>query len=127
MNDGPHPPRIDLVRIRFPTDSITIGDIKRVEPHVFADWECKHWDSQTRAVGTRLWEHALADQAFCRALGMAPVTLKSSRALILDVLGEGYRAYGLSSGEFEDEELARSIETQAIAQAMEYMRGRAGP
>lgn len=108
-------PRLDVVQIKFPTDAITLGQMRDKESERFAtdDFVSGH----LQALSTRAIEYVLAEKAFAAALGLPDPVGHWHRAFIVELLGDAYREYGLSAGPHEDEQLARRIEGQAVEQA----------
>ncbi len=112
--------QLNLSIIALPTDAITLGTIRRMQPNVFSVTIGKDRRiADCDALSTQYFEIKLAEKAFARASGRAdphPSDL-ASRESIADVLEEAYLQYGLASGPASARELIRAIERDAAAQA----------
>lgn len=108
--------RLDFSKIAFPTDSVSIGRIRRIEPDVVDEDDVRVEDSTLRAAISH--EVAVAVEAFRTAQGHSPTTDGlEQRGHNLEVLNEVYVLYGLSAGMHQTDQLLREIESQAAAQA----------
>lgn len=134
---SPEPPKIDLSRIDFPSDRITIKAVRATRPGSGFDAKVAEYpegkDAFDELVACLSTERELASKAFDAALrGVDPKRIgtrdhKSAwdRQEIISALDSEYRAYGLSSGRQQSIQLIRQIEAQAVAQAKEHLgRGR---
>jgi hypothetical protein len=114
-------PTLDISRINFPLDRVTIGTVRKAARR-FDELEEQMFDDLEAGIWT---ERLIARQAFDAELqGVKPNRIgKVNLELALDrrewVSGMDplYRNYGLSSGPKQSAELIRGIEAQAIAQA----------
>lgn len=129
-------PKIDFKRIDFPTDKITVKDLRRVFPKLSYDSWTEDRD-ETRLPGG-VWhrrmtldsaldalieyERDYAEQAFLQALG---VPVSDSRVYVLqdvvDTVSAEYIKLGLATGDHQVAELVRGVERQAVAQANQYL------
>ena len=126
MNDGPPPPpSLDSSAIAFPMDVVTLGDMRRREPELFAGPFVMSTASNSDVLATHSIERLLAEKAFARAAGFTEPFPGESRAALVDDLDEAYRGYGISSGIQATRELVRKFEAAAAAQA-ELLLGRQG-
>jgi hypothetical protein len=125
MPDKSDTPTLDLMKIAFPTDSLTIGELRRLMPNRFSRGNLGRTDLLDIEVGGVLGvEIDLAKRAFYKALGIPePDPDWEPRAALIDILDDGYKRLGLSTGRNKTRELARAIERAAIEQA-EGLKGR---
>jgi hypothetical protein len=113
---------VDYSSIVFPTDRITLADIRRVHPAGFEDDPAQGFNhpAPVNDVNTAVYiERLLAHAAFDRALGRSTDVLRDAatdRAGCVEELTQYYRTYGLAEGPQHTEQLVRRIEAQATAQ-----------
>jgi hypothetical protein len=129
-------PQIDFSQIEFPSDRLTIRDLRRAFPHAFDLPGQEAHRSQERGYGRQSVgdaldgiidaERLLAGRAFKEALGEPYSNDEAAQARwdIIEGLVSDYRRAGLASGEHQSNELIRGIESQAADQAQRH-RGRA--
>lgn len=125
MPDDPPLDYIDYTSLRFPSDRITIRDMRRAHPDRF-DVEggrrfAEPEDEEDFLVGTLIYmERLVARAAFEAALGK-PGDLYAERALekegCVEEMAEMYRRYGVSTGLEHTRQLLRDLESQAAQQA----------
>ena len=123
-------------KIAFPTDRITIGDLRRVYASEIAE-DAKTWNKQfassrllTGRAGTDMGstladERALANKAFLAALGR-PDNPVEDREEMIRSLARDYVRFGLASGLEHTRQLVRTFEAAAAAQAQALLGGAAG-
>jgi hypothetical protein len=136
---GDNLPAIDFRRIAFPSDGLTVGVLRRLFPKQFdsepdtsffsgSPFRSAHGlEHAEDAVGGMLYmERQLALSAFSLTVGdphpkrsLAPEDRDDYAA----ELGQLYVRYGIAPGNAAAQQLIRSIESQAIAQAA----GHGGP
>lgn len=114
---------IDYTSISFPSDRITVRDIRKAHPDLI-DVEGDHFFGEPEAADTVgnviLLERLLARAAFEAALGKSGNVINErglSRADCLEDLAPLYATYGVASGPEHTEQLVRDFEAQAAAQA----------
>jgi hypothetical protein len=120
-------PKLDLEQITFPTDHLTVRDIRQ-------EWyrATTRFQITTSLVknldGLIDTERELAEFAFYEALGV-----EASRPRVFggtdsarEVLAHEYERRGIASGQHAAELLVSSIEKQAAAQATEFLGRRPG-
>jgi hypothetical protein len=130
-------PKIDLSRIDFPSDRITVKALRAARPGSGFDDKVAVYPEGKNAfdefVACLSTERELAGKAFDAALqghdlkriGKGDHKPAWDRQEIVSALDSEYRAYGLSSGRQQSIQLIRQIEAQAVAQAEEHLgRGR---
>lgn len=126
MADGPE---IDLTRIEFPSDGMTIKDIRRIWPVAVDTGE--NVDLFSRPVGGRAGEILFSMLTMERDLAKATYGLELGRKpdisyadndvkLLVEDLSEIYIRVGLGSGPHHAGQLIRSIESQAVSQARQH-------
>jgi hypothetical protein len=108
---------VDITKISLPTDGITLGAMRRAEPHRFERRALEDGLSGTQAVAILLWEYMLADKAFAQALGGPDPHPNTPRSTITGILDDAYRTYGISNGTETSFQLIRRIEAAAADQA----------
>ncbi len=110
--------QIDLTKIKFPSDSLSILDVRKRYPH--------HVDSRrSESVSPSLddilsgiidGERKLAEIAFHKAIG-SPSRLAPYQESQRESVAEGYIEFGLARGPQHAAQLIRDIEVQATKQA----------
>jgi hypothetical protein len=128
-------PQIDFTRIEFPTDKLTIKDLRKTDPEAFDVEPAKKpgrpdhlWPRplhrmslDTLLAATLDSERILAEMAFKTALGQpVKITGMGDREVIFENLGSDYVSLGVAGGEHEAHEMLRGIEAQAVAQARQH-------
>lgn len=107
-------PVLDLRCIALPSDVLTLGRVRAIEPKLHRGRAILLGESHAAAAVNH--ELEIAHHAFRAALGDPPA-IQWSRADNVEVLDEVYRQYGLSTGLHATEELVKEIERQAATQA----------
>jgi len=109
---------VDHERIECPSDRITLGQMRKAEPHLF-EAEFLRGGSAAQAEAHALYsiELRLAQDAFDSALGLPKGKSGFDREWWVEVLDEAYQLYGVSCGTYETRELVRAIEFAAASQA----------
>jgi hypothetical protein len=123
-------PIINFAAIRFPTDQLTVADLRRIYPQSF-DMSVP-LGATKRGYGRQSIEDTLGDiidaervianLAFKQLLGI-PLTVEEeqkTRHDHLDNLASSYIDLKLVSGEHEAMQVVREIERQAVAQAERF-------
>src|SRR4051812_14903793 len=122
-------PKIDLAKIDFPSDGLTIKTLRRVHPEqvdtredidLFSkDYGGSAGDMVTGMLGA---ERDLATAAFNRTLGIPPPAPldKSMLEAYTKAVTEDSLRYGIARGKHPAEQLIRDIEPQAAEQARQY-------
>ena len=114
-------PPIDFSRIPFPTDKLTVGDIRARTPHFFETWEVNLENLQ----GLLMTERTVAGKAYAAALRQPDPHPNWRQDDLTLALMDVYKAYGLTTGIKHTRELKKSIEAAAQAQAADHLgRGR---
>lgn len=121
MGEEAKTPRFDPTGIKFPSDAITLGQIRVQEPNLF----CPHvldrlHADEIDAVATHRWELRLAEKAFAEVLGLPNPLPRDDRRGVVQMLNEAYKQYGISSGMHQTRQLVRDIEAAAVEQARKY-------
>jgi hypothetical protein len=122
-------PTIDFTAIHFPTDRLTVADLRRVYPYSFdqprphesfgKDRSPPGRGSIEHTLGTLIdMEREIANVAFKKAAGQSLTEVEASqdRDSYLE-LAEEFVTLGLATGENAAMELLRDIRRQAEAQA----------
>ena len=128
--DIPEIPDIDLHKINFPSDGLTIKTLRQLAPHYF--------DTEQLVTGKLLDDKAdnpmqpvitMLDAERCVAEGAFVKTLqgiKTDPGFLRDVQGciedakQAYIQLGLAKGEHHADQLIRDIESQAVDQARQH-------
>lgn len=126
-------PKIDFTVIDFPTDKITVKDVRRAYKLGYDLWWESRFDdhigeyrrhmSLDDAIDALIhYERDYAEQAFLQALG---VPVREGREYVLqdvvDTVRSEYLKLGLATGDHQVAELVRGVERQAVAQANQYL------
>jgi hypothetical protein len=117
-------PILKLDLIAFPTDQITIGQLRQRQPQLFTEKGIfgparKGYSArgQIDAFTAMESERRLAQKAFAAAAGQPDPHPDVDRMEERRYLNEEYVAYGLSSGPQQTNQLIRDIESSAARQA----------
>ncbi|MBX9580278.1 MAG: hypothetical protein K2X87_08225 [Gemmataceae bacterium] len=131
-------PKIDFKTIDFPSDKLSIKDLRRAFPKLGYDlWLEDRFDYRFKTGEIRRpmslddtihalldFERDFAEQAFLQALG---VPLRDGGGYLheeaVETLRSDYIKLGLAAGDHQVAELVRNVERQAVAQANQH-RGR---
>lgn len=109
---------IDLHAMAFPTDAITLGQMRRNEPYLLDELSTAPGHVATNdAFSTHRYEVMLALKAFASAAGHRDPIQGTSRAEIIEHLSDAYAAFGLVKGECSTKQLIEQVEAQAAQQA----------
>lgn len=125
---SPDSPRdtVNYTSIRFPSDRITLADIRRAHPERFDVDSPPAFRRLGEEESFRLnmaidTERLLARAAFEKATGNGPDYLGQVMGLdrdnLIEELTEDYRLYGVAVGRQVTEQLVRDLEAQAASQA----------
>src|SRR5262245_44802504 len=109
-------PEIDLTKIAFPSDSLTIKRLRELVPNRIDDDTfvgLSRWDEIDAHLS---FEREIAERTFDKARGK-PLKHAFEDGDLREMVAEGLIAYGLATGPHHAEELIREIESQAAAQA----------
>ena len=127
------PPIIDLEKIEFPSDDLTIRTIRRTHVEEFdgglGSRFFRHhgrWAADATIGALIFLERLLATLAFEEALGLAPsIDLgRDDKQAHVEELEGLYVRYGLAPGKAAAGELIRGVERQALEQARGAGHGR---
>jgi hypothetical protein len=115
----------DISQVAFPTDRLTLGDIRKRQPHLFTGLfgasEPRYHLSDLQIFATLSVERVLAKRAFAAAAGLPdPHPLGSSSAMFTRqegvwMLNDDYKRYGLTAGLHQTREMVRRFEAAAAA------------
>lgn len=117
------PPKVlvDLTKLHFPTDALTIGAIRQTDPEGFREVSPRFFKGDGHGdVSSLLWEERLlAANAFAQALGQSlPFPDEAQeRDEIIKELATWYQRFGLASGLEHTKQLVRDLEQSAAKQA----------
>ena len=122
-------PKLDFKQIDFPTDHITVRDIRQEWYHATSRFQIT--TALVKALEDIIeTERELAEGAFYDALGIEPPAEVhkgfGGADAAREVLAHEYERRGIASGEHAAELLVSSIETQAAAQAAKLLGRRPG-
>jgi hypothetical protein len=118
-------PGFDPAAITFPSDAITLGQMRRHDPEAFSSFSrlMNARADEIDAIGTHGMELVLAESAFARAAGVSDPHAQHWQEEYRSLLNDAYKEYGLSTGIQQTRQLVREFEAQAARQA-ENLRGR---
>jgi hypothetical protein len=105
----------DLSSIEFPTDRITLGQIWRTWPQLHQKEEhlSRGASSDIDAIRAAQVERIAARQAWAKAIGLPKTANHYHRHEYVGYLNDIYKAYGLSAGKKQTEEMIRRFEAEA--------------
>lgn len=105
----------DLSSITFPSERITLGQMRKVEPEWFST-DREMLDNNlvvVHGINALRVEQILARKAWAEAIGLPDPDTFHSRATEVEYLTDIYKDYGISTGPQQTEELVRRFETEA--------------
>lgn len=105
----------DLSSIEFPSERITLGQLRKVEPEFLSTDRAMIDNHMTVVHGINALriEQILARQAWAAAIGLPDPIPFRKRATEIEYLTDVYKDYGISTGPQQTEELVRRFETEA--------------
>lgn len=106
---------LDVSLLTFPSDKVTVGQIRRVQPSLFSP--AKAGGDNVYALAVLSAELLLAEKAYAEAAGLPEPWPAWPRKGLIESLQEDYQRYGLSSGVKQTLELVRRFEQDAANQA----------
>jgi hypothetical protein len=110
--------QLDLGKISFPSDALTIGMIRKALPDLFLQDDPDFFKDEFGSVevsGILRSERILAQRAFASALGRPdPYLEEPSRQEMIESLAESYKLFGLASGQQHTNQLVRAFENEAV-------------
>ncbi len=108
----------DFSGIAFPSDQITIAQIRKEQPYMFAfDTLGTDHASNFDAINTIRCELILAEKAWASALGHSEPQPDFDRREEIAMLNDDYVRYGLSTGIAKTRQLVRDFEKAVAEQA----------
>jgi len=119
-------PQLDLTKISFPTDRLSIKDLRNLFPEKFDMVDGRVQFSGFGRVGDDLeatlqLERHVARSVFDAAMGRASSIFMASDPLdAKEMLAQSFIEYRLASGPHHAEQLVRNIEEQAVDQAKAF-------
>lgn len=123
MGEETKAPQFDPTGLRFPTDVITLGQMRAREPGLFRPNAMDRLRArEIDAIVTHRWELRLAEKAFAEVLGLPNPLPNDDRRSVVEMLNRAYKLFGVSSGIQHTWQLVRDFESAAAEQA----RGIAG-
>jgi hypothetical protein len=111
-------PILDLAKIDFPTDAVTLGQLRRRKPELLTRDGLTEADLRDLEIaGTIDAEITLAEKAFLKTLGQPYPDPGDTRGVLFRMLNQDYCELGLSTGPNQTRQLMRAIESAAVEQA----------
>lgn len=118
------PLKLDLAAIDFPSDKVTLGEMRRLEPSMFVPGKFFQWHlDDVGIISTLDVEMVLAETAFAKRAKLPNPHPEVARSEAIAWLNDGYKECGLSSGLQQTKLLVREIESAAIRQAEQMLSG----
>lgn len=103
--------------VAFPSDAITLGQMRRHEPELFTLGAISK-RSDCDAFATHWWERVLAENAVANAEGrQLPHPDVDREHVVTELLHEAYADYGLSRGIHETRRIVEQFEKDAVGKA----------
>jgi len=117
-------PPLDLSAIQFPSDKVTLGQVRTLDHSVNGAGVFSSADALSNARATDIYsiipilnEMKLAEKAYAKSLGLPEPWPLVSRAEVVRLLREQWKEDGISSGEQLSTQYIRDIEQAAVRQA----------
>jgi hypothetical protein len=128
---SPPPPQINLDILDYPSDGLTVKQLRTLFPEQFREDGPSNFFSRENRSNSGLieyivvFERDLAKHAFDRVLGrssewMAPARPRDLRGHLADL----YARFQIAQGPQEARQLIRDLEKAAAEQARQHIRGR---
>jgi hypothetical protein len=128
-------PTLDFTHIRFPSDRLTIAELRKLWPSAFDQYrppeqgqfgDIERVGSLETALGGLIdCERVYADLVFRKALGLPRADGREANPDgEASELAEDYESYGWARGWHEGREMVREIEIQVLAEAHKHLRNR---
>jgi len=117
--------RIDYTTIVFPTDALTLGDIRRslLPDIVRGEWPISASLTDVKGIEEAWIEQTLAAEAFRDELGVPPELCDEDREAHVERLNDLYLRMGWSSGMHQTKEIVRRF-TDAARQQVRTAKGK---
>lgn len=121
MPDESHTPKLQLALLQFPTDALTIADLRRRDqPKLFEESLFRSYDNSPatsmNVLTFMLSERILAQKAFAAAAGLPDPWPDENRRDEISDLNGYYVAMGLSKGLEQTKQMVRAFERTAAQQ-----------
>lgn len=111
--------KVDLSKIAFPTDALTLGDLRKQELHSYEPVTIvEEGFPRTRIYRAIGWQGILAHKAYDATANESEPYPAYKRDEIVKALDEVYQEWRLSTGTHASMEMIRRIETAAQDQAI---------
>lgn len=108
-------PPLDVTKIDFPSDKVTVGQMRRLQPESFTQANfVKLRGDEIPIVSAMCLEEMLAQKAYASAAGLPDPYPDDDRLESIRWLYDEYAQYGLSSGVKHTRELVRGFEKAAV-------------
>jgi hypothetical protein len=120
-------PGLDLLEIQFPSDAVTFGQMRKLQPDLFTPEGLVSGRVGDIVLLSAMYsEHQLAETAFAAALGLQDPHSQFDRRDLILCLNSDYLKYGISTGLQQTYQLVRDFERAAVAQAQTHQPPPAG-
>lgn len=119
--------KFDLSSISFPTDNLTIGQLRKLYPKDFNAFPAagRHFSFAESTAALVEQERIYATGVYAQAMGLKSVLLsKDEVETAAECIAADYQNFGLASGPEQAEQLIRDIADQVQAQASQHLKGR---
>ncbi len=121
-------PPLDLSVIQFPSDKLTLGQVRELDHSVNGADVFSSSDKLSDARATDIYsiipifnEMRLAEKAYAISLGLADPWPFVPRAEVVRLLHEQWKEDGISSGPHQSTQFIRNIEQAAVRQAKQQL------
>ena len=106
-------------KLSFPSDAITLGQMRMASSHVFGALTCRTNDiGSIDALALHMFEMRFAESAYARATGL-PDPFEGLSDEERHMVERGYVQYGLCSGRHQAKELLKGLEVAAAAMGVD--------
>lgn len=112
MPEEQKPDPYDFSTVEFPSDRLTLGQIRRQEPEIMTSHRQmgdRH-PADIDALDACRMEHILAKKVWAKVVGMPDPHPRHIRREEVDNLSHIYKRYGISKGKLETNEIIRRFE-----------------
>ena len=122
-------PKLNLYAISFPSDKLTLGQMRKLDQtvsgsgEVFSSSEKLH-DARAAHIHSFIplsYEMLLAEKAYAKSLGLSEPWPLTSRSELVGLLRQQWEEDGISSGPELSKQFIRDIEQAAIKQAKKHL------
>jgi hypothetical protein len=113
---------LNLATLGFPSDRVTVGQLRRRQPTIFDRSSAFHISAELLEIlATVHLENVVARRAFAAECNLADPFPNENRCELIRLLDADYRRYGISSGIQQTRQFLRELESVARKQGRKQL------